>query len=255
MINRFIISQTNLDSGSLTVLATVVHRFTKAGQYYGTIIKGEEIAGRFNICVCECPPDQTKNLPQSVKIDLKSLDIPESQQIAAQSGKCYLLNPNGYASFFVSTGRGGYAVEIQKAGLESTGTKEFDSRELKEEDLFVATVLRPGTYVITNTARATKTMAELKVNYPEIGKTPRHSEPAKVECTKEAMIPALIKINPAQPLIFNFKAQSRIKLELVIPEDRARPTPPEREIPELKMKTRAELRAKKPIRRLRLNPF
>jgi hypothetical protein len=249
MLNRFIITQTNLDSGSLTVLATVVHRFKKTGQYYGIITKGEKIAGRFSIYVCECAMDQASNI-QSLKIDLKSLDQPESQQMECQNQSLH-LGLNGYASFFVSTGAGGYSFEIQRGGQESAGEKELDSNNLKEEDLFVATILRPGKYAITNVNNRTK--AELKINYPEIGKTKKQSEPAKVECTKEAMTPNSIRINPAQPLLFNFKTPSRIKIELIEPEDRPRP-PIENQTQQVQLKSQTEAKAKKSIRHLRLNP-
>ena len=37
MIDRFIFSQANVDSGSLTMLASVVHRFSEPGAYFGKL--------------------------------------------------------------------------------------------------------------------------------------------------------------------------------------------------------------------------
>jgi hypothetical protein len=109
-------------------------------------------------------------------------------------------------------------VETRKAGKEASPAKVFDSRELKDDDLVVATVLQPGTYSIINAT--TNIRAELTVLYPEIGKIPRSPQPVSVECSQKAMAPNKIRISPTQPLIFNFKVPSRIKIEFVKPEDR-----------------------------------
>lgn len=246
MINRFIFSQANVDSGSLTVLASVVHRFSESGAYFGKIRRGENEVGQFKIIVGESPSMQS-----SVKIDLKTLEDPLSDQSKNAECSCFALSAGGYALFFVSTGAGGYSVEITKS--ENEGKKVFDSRELTGQDMFVASLLRPGMYRITNTL--TNAEAELKIVYPQIGKTPRHSQSVQVECTEKAISPAKISVNPGQGVIFSFKVPSRIKVELVAPEDKPKQTSPENQMVQGKTEQKAELPAKKIIRRLRLNPL
>ncbi len=71
MIDRFIFSQANVDSGSLTMLASVVHRFSEPGAYFGKIKRNENEVGQFKIIVEHSPTMQP-----SVKIDLKALEAP-----------------------------------------------------------------------------------------------------------------------------------------------------------------------------------
>ncbi len=245
MINRFIFSQANVDSGSLTVLASVVHKFSESGAYFGKIRRGENEVGQFKILVGE-----SLTMQPSVKIDLKAIEDPLSDQSKNPECSCFNLILGGYAMFFVSTGAGGYNIEITKP--ENEGKKIFDNRELTSQDLFVATLLRPGTYRITNTL--TKAEAELKILYPQIGKTPRQSQSVQVECTEKAINPPKISVNPGQGVIFNFKVPSRIKVELVTPEDKPKQPSPENQASQAKTKQDAKAPQKKIMRRLSLNP-
>lgn len=253
MINRFILSQVNLDSSSLTTLTSVIHRFSEPGEYHAAVLRGADTVGRFSIMVGERKTPQAASmseLQQSINIDLKRLDMPWSQHLESQECNCFMLNPGGYAVFHVSTGAGGYAIEIRKIGREHGGVKVFDSRELKDEDIFAATVLRPGTYYITNVNTDAK--AELVVAYPEIGKIPRQPETVQIECTRNALAPDKIRINPTQGLLFRFKTTSRIKIELIEPEDRPKPHPtPTAKQAAMKPETAPSTR--KVLRRLRLN--
>jgi hypothetical protein len=248
IINRFIFSQVNLDSGSLTMLTSIMHRFSEPGEYHATILRGEDTVGRFSIVVGERKTTQAAEMQQSISIDLKQLDLPGSQHLESEACNCFMLKSGGYAVFHVSTGAGGYAVEIRKTGTEHGGVKVFDSRELKDEDIFTATVLRPGTYSITNVN--TKAKAELMVAYPEIGKIPKQPETVQMECTKNAIVPNKIRINPTQALLFRLKTPSRIKIELIHPEDRPKPRPTKT----AKQVTKSTIvpSTKKAIRRMRL---
>jgi hypothetical protein len=157
---------------------------------------------------------------QQVQVDLKALDLSAGQQIEDKSQNRFRLKREGYGLFYVSTGAGGYAVQIHKAEKDGSRAAVFDSRKLKDDDLFVATVLRPGTYSITNAT--TDARAELTVMYPEVGRIPRSPQPVSLECTRQSITPSKMKISPTQPLVFSFDVPSRIKIELAKPEDRPR---------------------------------
>jgi hypothetical protein len=247
IINRFIFSQVNLDSGSLTMLTSIMHRFSEPGEYHATILREEDTVGRFSIVVGELKTTQAAEMQQSISIDLKQLDLPGSQHLESEACNCFMLKSGGYAVFHVSTGAGGYAVEIRKTGTEHGGVKVFDTRELKNEDIFTATVLRPGTYSIINVN--TKAKAELMVAYPEIGKIPKQPETVQMECTKNSIVPNKIRINPTQALLFRLKTPSRIKIELIHPEDRPKPRPTAEQV---KMKSTIAPSTKKAIRRMRM---
>lgn len=252
VINPFVFSQVNLDSASLTMLTSVVHKISEPGIYDGTIQRGLDIVGRFRVAVSDLPQEkcalESKN---QVNIDLKSLDLPVADHIESQQQNCFQVKTGGYIVFHLSNGAGGYAVELRKTGIESCGKVIFDSRKLNEKDHFVATPLRPGTYHIINAE--TKAKAELIVAYPEIGKIPKQPQATKIECTQNAITPEKIKINPTEPLLFSFKTPSRIKIELVKPEDRLQVAPQKKEVPQPKKQSDPSAPNQKPIRHLRIN--
>lgn len=243
MINRSILTQTNLDSGSLSVLASIVHRFTEQGLYYCKIQRGDKEVGAIQILVA---PESA--WPSSVKIDLKTLASEFSKPSDNQTCNCLNLSMGGYAVFSVSSGVGGYTLEITMP--KSEGKKVFDSQKLSIDDMFVATLLRPGTYRITNVL--TNVQAELRVVYPQPGKTQRNASPVKLECSEKEISPTKVSVNPGQGTIFNFKVPSRIKIELITPEDR--PKPVSVQIQATQAKARLEIKGtKKAVRQMKVN--
>lgn len=57
-------------------------------------------------------------------------------------------------------------------------------------------------------------------NYPEPSKILKNPGPVNIECTSNQIVPDRIRIDPTQGLVFTFKTASRIKIDLVKPEDR-----------------------------------
>ncbi|MGI0019757.1 MAG: hypothetical protein ACREAY_04745 [Nitrososphaera sp.] len=260
IINRHLFSQNSIDSGSITMHSTVVHKFSEPGEYLGKVIRGKDIVGQFRIIVGkrqDAAASQQKSpasplSPTQVHVDLRQLEAPtarrpESSQMSANR---FTIGADGYAVFKVSTGAGGYAVEVYKAG-EKEGAKVFDSRELNGDDLLYALLLRPGTYSVVNAV--TNARAELVVAYPEKG-MPRNLEPVRIECGN-SFAPEKINTKPMQGIVFSFKAPSRIKIDLVRPEDRA-------DVAAVKDKARqtqsmsanAKPSGKKILRRIRITP-
>lgn len=231
-INHHLLTQTSLDSGALTMLGTVIHNFSEPGEYKGSVILGRRTVGEFYLTVDkECKATQ-------VNIDLSIL-----HQLASKHRKIiekrFVVNPKGYAVFHVSRGAGGYAILVGKIG-EKSESGMFDSRELKKDDLFAVTLIRPGTYSVTNVN--TKAKSEIVVTYPKIEKIRKPyypPEPILIECTKKAFEPGKImekafeqnkstkkafkqgriEIKPAQGQVYHIRTQSRIKIRLVRPDD------------------------------------
>ena len=211
-------TQIGLDSGSLTMLGAVIHSFRDPGEYRGVVRQGEELETPFYIS------SDKKSAVAQVSIDLASLTQPsaEPEGCCAESKNRFIVNPKGYVVFYVSAGAGGYTVQVRKAE-EDPKLKIFDNRELQEGDLFSAIIIRPGTYSITNLL--TKAKGQVTVAYPKIGKTPyRPPNPVNVDCTKGAIEPENLELQPAQGLNFNIKVPSRIKIDLLKADDG--PSPP-----------------------------
>lgn len=172
-INFPVFTQTTLDSGALTMLGVVIHSFPEPGEYQGTASRGERDVGEFYLRV-----DKESGAMQ-VDVDLATLDQPSAEPCECKSGRHergrhYVVNPKGYAVFHVSRGLGGYAVRVGRVEQDSYAAV-FDSREIGEGDLFAATLVRPGTYSVTNLKSGAK--GEIVVTYPpKVGKE-RYSPP------------------------------------------------------------------------------
>ncbi|HEY5255815.1 MAG TPA: hypothetical protein VIJ53_14260 [Acidobacteriaceae bacterium] len=222
-------TQVGLDSGSLTMLGGVTHRFLEAGQYRGVVYRGADSIGQFYINVDKNSPVAQAN------IDLAAFDTslpaPLTSSTSTTGTTCgcqgegskpettFEVNPKGYAVFHVSTGAGGYAVRASKAAEDPKQQNQFDSRELKCEDIFSAVILRPGTYSAANGLN-TKAKGKITVGYPKIGKTAyRPPSPTKIVCSEGGFEPANVELQPGQAVLFQANAPSRIKLELVKADD------------------------------------
>lgn len=223
--DKNLFTQVGLDSASLTMLGGVTHRFLEPGQYRGGVYQGKESLGGFYINV-----DKNSAVAQA-NIDLAAFGSSPATPVAnsgdsycgcqeegAQALTKFELNPKGYAVFHVSAGAGGYAVRVGKAAEDPKEQNQFDSRELKGDDIFSAVILRPGTYSVTNVLGKGK--SEITVTYPKIGKTPyRPPSPVKVECSDRGCEPGKVELQPGQAVLFHCKVLSRIKLELLKADD------------------------------------
>jgi hypothetical protein len=226
-INRFLFSQSTIDSGSLTPHSTLVCKFTDPGEYQGIIMKGSGIVSRFKLNVLNERPSNRLSSLSTINSQETSQLTDVNKQVSDTSNQInidlsnimsiYTLKKGDYAVFYVSTGAGGYSIEIYRFEKGSQ-IKTFDSRELKDGVIFSAMVIRPGTYLITNTINNAK--AELVINYPELGKMKKILVPINIETNTKEIVPNKINIDPSQGLIFRINTLSRIRIELTKPEDR-----------------------------------
>ena len=222
--------QTTLDSGALTMLGGVTHCLSEPGQYRGVVFRESEDIATFYV-------DSDKNSPiAQANIDLAKLDpavvAGPPRVIRTVSGSCgcssgstvssgiankFVVNPKGHLVFHVSAGKGGYAVIVRKAE-EDPNTGLFDTRKLLEGDIFSAAIIRPGQYSIENTLA--KGAAKITVLYPKMGKTAyRPPKPITFECDSHGIEPHNAEVQPGQGIHFHFNVPSRIKVELVKPND------------------------------------
>lgn len=216
-------TQFGLDSGSLTMLGSVVHKFQEPGEYRGSVHKAEGEQAVFYITV-------DKNSPAAhVNIDLASL---QKSSDAAQKECCdgekenhFSVNPKGYVVFHVSAGSGGYSVHVRRAE-EDPKAKVFNSQELGEGDIFSAVIIRPGTYLVSNRLakgrgkEREKERFEVVVSYPEIGKTAyRPPAPVRVRVSTKGFEPQRVELKPGQGLVFDVTTPARIVIELVKEDD------------------------------------
>jgi len=216
--NPYLFTQIGLDSGMLTMLGSIVHKFNEPGEYRGVSVRENLTEAVFYLTV---ERDRAVN---QVNIDLATLGQTTASDCCACEKKHgspsqghFILGEQGYAVFHVSSGPGGYAVRIGRAAKEPE-RKEFDSTELNDGDLFAATILRPGRYSLRNLVQSDAAPGDLIVNYPPVGTTPhRAASPVRIECTKAGFSPSTLEITATQGCIVAPLIPSRIKVELVTP--------------------------------------
>lgn len=207
--------QVGLDSGSLTMLGSVIHSFREPGEYRGSVHKAGGGQAVFYITVDKNSPVAQAN------IDLASLpeysDAPQKECCDDSIKNRFTVNPRGYVMFHVSGGSGGFDVHVRRA-QENPDERVFNSQELGEGDFFTAAIIRPGTYSVTN--RLSEARAEVYVSYPQVGETPyRPPEAARLRVGPEGFDPQRIELKPAQGLVFEINAPARIMIELVKADD------------------------------------
>jgi hypothetical protein len=212
------IAQIGLDSGALTMLGAVVQHFEKPGEYRGTVRRGRAIERVFYLSVDKESP------VAAADIDLALLagSLPQKEDV--DEGCCpreaeprFSVNPKGYALFRVSGGKGGYSVHLRRADPDEK-TPVFNSTALDNGAAFSARILRPGTYVVTNTHGRTR--AQLTIAYPPKAFSGyRPPEPERVEVTEKGFRPKKIALKPAQGVIFECRTPARIVIELEEADD------------------------------------
>lgn len=218
-VQPYLFHQIGLDSGSLTILGSIVHSFAEPGEYRGVCLRGDRRVGVFYLKV-------EKGLATNqVNIDLAALDASPADscrcaEAAAGGAGRFVLGANGYAVFHVSGGPGGFAVHVGRAADAPPEHREFDSVKLQKGDLFAATILRPGVYAVSNLAHKAASL-ELDVAYPRAEKKP-FQPPAAVRIKSSERgfdPPGRAEIIAMQGCIFACAAPSRIKIELKRPYD------------------------------------
>ncbi len=213
-INQSLFSQSDLDSGSLTMLGQVVHQFQVPGEYLGTVFKKNNFYGEFHLTVEEV------STSTQVNIDFSNIRSNNNENCACNkhSGmKHFTVSPKGYVLFFVSHGQGEFSVRVGQTA-NSRGKEEiFDSRQLNSGDIFVLTLIRPGNYFMLNTQ--TEGKGSITVAYPT-GKEYRASyEPQEISCSNY-FNPDQVEIGSSQGIIFKIQTKSRIKIEFQEPSNK-----------------------------------
>lgn len=237
-LNRMLFQQTDADSGALSMLGTVVHAVADVGHHLGTVYRGKEAVGEFTLRVEESGPPQ-------VHVDLAAQGLHGVSKRHGSHGKgdgccddddaggghtdsTYAVAPGGHAVFHVSTGSGGYAVTLAQAGRSERPDERrergdgqsgvWDSRQLEPGDLFAVTLLRPGSYRVSD--EGGRAEARLRLAYPERGKTAyRPPEPLHIAVSEDGFEPKDIQLQPLQGQVYEIRAGARIAISLVDPDD------------------------------------
>jgi hypothetical protein len=216
LVNRQLLEQTTWDSGTPSGTAAVVHRFRSPGDYFATAILDDQVVGEVELAVLDRPGGQeVEGPPLSTRVDLSWVRRSLLNRLRATQGERALVALGGHVLFSNTEQATGYAVTVTKPEEPDAA---FDTRQLGEDDLFAVTMVRPGTYTVSNTLTGSE--GRVTVAYPTIGERPyRPPDPASVVCRADGFDPQSVDLQPAQGLVFHFEVPSRIVITLAEPDD------------------------------------
>lgn len=215
-VNTAMLATTEMDSAALGPLAMVAHQMTEPGSYFGTVHLGKERVGAFHLEVGE------GGEPMQADLDLARYG--QTGSVADRRIIRLKVRVEGYLLTFVSRGRGGYRVTLERGETKKDPDKSakpvFDSSKLSEGDIFAATLIRPGQW----TADGGKSgLSQITVTYPQPGKEPyRPKEQGNAVAVEGGTLsPEQMTMGPGEGVVFRIGrgASPRIRLSLVTPDD------------------------------------
>jgi plastocyanin len=216
IINQLFLTQTSFDSASPGGSAVLVRQFEREGDYEIVLAREDQrIAGIPLVVGRARSAEQAARAgegeaPQAMALDLAALLRP-----SATAPEATRIAPGTHLSFTAPRPSGHYVLVKSATG---DGGEEFDSRKLDSSCVFAATLIRPGTYSLTN--QITGARGRIVVTYPQIGSAPyRPPAPLSVQCTQDGFGAEELTLSPGQGIIFRFATESRVQIELVEPDD------------------------------------
>lgn len=223
VLNRAVFSKRPFDSGALTVLATLFHRFSEAGDYEVFVSRDGQTVHRTRIQVVG------ENAPTQLNLEMSSLgNLVEGCNCEAD--KDLVLKTGGVVSFYASQGVSAYSVSVEKSDDKNKRkvTLLDSSSLIPEGDLYAVTLVHAGVYRVTATAGKARAEGEVRVAAPK-GEKYRPDQPVLVAFGKEGFSPKSAQIMAGQTVVFHLTQAARIQVEMAKPEqptvkDKVRPT-------------------------------
>lgn len=212
-LNQQAFAQTTFNSGRLSVMGVIAHPLPQEGHYVGRVfLQGKEIA-TFRLDV------QKEHENRQVDIDLARLTARKKPDDDCMKAPDFGVGPEGYLVLYVSGGPGGYHVTLDR--LERDRPRQvLDTQALRQGDLFVLTLLRPGLYEMV--AKGVKGKGLIRVAYPKPSKKPfEPPAPERITVNKTGFSPNEVKLSAAQGVIFAIEEASKVSVavQLVEPDD------------------------------------
>ncbi|KAA2283730.1 hypothetical protein [Candidatus Nitrosocosmicus sp. SS] len=144
-LNRSLFEKKDYDSKFVSVLQSLHHRFVNEGHYTCNIYNRNRLLKTINISVGKENKALTNNL-----------DINE---ILRNRYDHYNLSTNNYFGFYVSDGFMQYSISIYSS--KSKQEIEFDSSNLRMNDIFCVSFIKPGKYIVENRLVSARMLVEV----------------------------------------------------------------------------------------------
>jgi hypothetical protein len=206
-LNRHLLTRRVFDSGALSILASVAHRFPRPGRYEAVARRDDLVVGTVAWEVAEGSPST------QLDVDLSALarvdEVGRGCGCGPKAAQLPTLSPEGYVIFFVGAAIGGYSVVVGAVGEDAV---LFDSTRLERGDLFALSLLEPARYVMVN--RLGSAEGSIEVGFStEQARLLRQTPPSYVEVGRDRFEPGKVALASAQGLVFRVLEPARIVVE------------------------------------------
>ncbi len=195
------------DSGSLGVLAMVLHQFSSPGYYRTSIMKQDCTVGEVDFEVNE------KSEVMQLDIDLAQVNWKtklKSAGLGFKSGiqNAGIVSPKGYVLFHVSSGSGYSAMTSEREGRAA-----FNSATLQDGDLFAVSLLEPAGYTMKNVL-GSATGGIVVTLTSKAAKSIKTLETCHIDVNQKKFNPERVELTASQGLVFHVKDSARILIEM-----------------------------------------
>ncbi|MEN4010499.1 MAG: hypothetical protein AB1453_13440 [Chloroflexota bacterium] len=225
LLNRSLFVQRAFDSGAITVLTTLMHRFGESGDYELFVRRSRRLAARMMVRVVDSDAAYQHNL------DLANLQ-PKQRECCREEADV-LLHTGGVLGFYTSTGSASFQVEVQRLGAKDKQVLLDNAEQVPGGDFFAVTPLQPGVYRVSDALNKAEML--LRVVMPPLpgagGKPPtgkekkvrsereyRPDQPTLVDAGKGGFGRKEVSLFSGQALVFQCKQAARLRVEMQKPD-------------------------------------
>jgi hypothetical protein len=213
-LNRPVFTQSEFDSGALTVLTALFHRFAEAGTYEALVRRDGRLVARVPIEVAG------EHATRQVNVDLAA-DAGDRGCCAEHSGERLAIG--GVAGFHASRGTGRYTVTVTVMD-SAKGAKRtlLDSeKQVPEGDVFAVTLVRPGHYSLSGAGSST---VAVNVTLPKPGGDYRPDRPALLTLGGDGKFDRdSLRISSGHTVVVHCVAAARLRVKLVKSDEATKP--------------------------------
>ncbi len=203
LLNRPVFTQKEFSSDSLTVLTTLLHRFTEPGSYQVRVKHARRPELAFAV---EVSPTAGK---QQLNVDLAGL-IEDDAGCCGEDDR-YELVAGGVLGLYPSAGVGGYAVTISHLGEKEKSVVLDNRKGVPGGDFFVVTLTRPGVYRVGD--ENSKAETEVHVGLPK-GERVRTDAPTLLQLGREGFEGEAPRLIAGQSLVIHCETTARLRVVL-----------------------------------------
>ncbi|HSV85054.1 MAG TPA: hypothetical protein VLH85_00670 [Levilinea sp.] len=232
LLNRSLFVQRAFDSGAITVLTTLIHRFEESGDYELFVRSAGRTAARLMVRVVDSDAAYQHNL------DLTDLQAKERE--CCHQDADVLLHAGGVLGLYASKGSASFQVEVQRIGAKDKQVLLNNAEQVPDGDFFVVTPLQSGVYRVSDSLNKAEMLLRVAmpplpgaVKKPAAGKEKkgrqerdyRPDQPSLVETGKGGFGRKEISLYSGQALVIQCKQAARLRVEMQKPDKPASKPP------------------------------